>query len=78
VLVLELVRFTFHPKGVIFCSIHAVWYTVLLLNPWAVGSNEICMGADKSLAFPISPTFLLILLLSHESLLFCTCLTYIS
>jgi hypothetical protein len=28
-------------------------------------------GADKSLAFPISPTFILIILLSHQSLLFC-------
>jgi hypothetical protein len=27
-------------------------------------------GADKSLAFPISPTFRLIILLSHQSLLF--------
>jgi hypothetical protein len=32
-------------------------------------------GADKSLAFPISPRFTLILLLSHQSLLFCICLT---
>jgi hypothetical protein len=33
-------------------------------------ANVICRGADKSLAFHISPTFILIILLSHKSLLF--------
>jgi hypothetical protein len=33
-------------------------------------SANIRRGADKSLAFPISPTFKLIILSSHQSLLF--------
>jgi hypothetical protein len=34
--------------------------------------------ADKSLAFPISPTFILLILSSYHCFLFCMCLTYIS
>jgi hypothetical protein len=36
------------------------------------GRSPLHRGADKSSAFPISPTFILIILLSHLSLLFCT------
>jgi hypothetical protein len=39
---------------------------------WATISGG---GAGKSLAFPISFTFTLIIILSHQSLLFCICLT---
>jgi hypothetical protein len=38
-------------------------------------TSKLRRDADKSLAFPISPTFGLIILLSHQSLLFCMCLT---
>jgi hypothetical protein len=35
-------------------------------------------GADKSLVFPISATFILILILLHQRLLFCICMTQTS
>jgi hypothetical protein len=48
---------------------------ISLYSSKIVDKEEICRGADKSLAFPISPTFILIILLSHQRLLFCICLT---
>jgi hypothetical protein len=36
---------------------------------------DIQKGNDKSLVFPILPTFIVIILLPHQSLLFRICLT---
>jgi hypothetical protein len=38
--------------------------------------SDIGWDADKSLAFPMSSTFILTVLLSHQSLLFCICQTF--
>jgi hypothetical protein len=40
-----------------------------------VRQGTVRRGADKSLAFPSSRIFMLIILLSHQSLLFCICVT---
>jgi hypothetical protein len=37
----------------------------------AANLGNVHRGADKSLAFPISPTFILIIILSRQRLLFC-------
>jgi hypothetical protein len=48
-------------------------FTGICKNDVLVIQTHVCRGADKSLAFPISPTFILIILLSHQSLLFLIC-----
>jgi hypothetical protein len=48
------------------CFTELLWYDIA----------AVCRGTDKSLTFPVSPMFMSILMpLSHESLLFCVCLT---
>jgi hypothetical protein len=51
--------------------INSVWNVEELPDQW---KESIMLGADESSAFPVSPTFILIMLLSLQSLLLCTCL----
>jgi hypothetical protein len=52
--------------------VNSVWNQEELPDQW---KESIMCGADEFLAFPVLPTFMLLILLSLQSLLFCTCLT---
>jgi hypothetical protein len=50
------------------------WYSLLADSGHGI-FFVLFWAVDNSLAFPISPIFILIILLSDQSLLFCICLT---
>jgi hypothetical protein len=53
-------------------TIYVLWKLNFVMH-FGTLVNFMYRGADKSLAFPVSPAVILIILSSHQSSLFCIC-----